>query len=115
MVNILCCQLQICIIHFASLWTERQRGGNGSDASEFFKAQGSRKKYLRFKRKLRRDKLYIEHFEARSRYDSVELHFIIILTTRSNWMLHPLKPGPALLTGFVGVWLPMMTRGVLPK
>ena len=50
----------------------KQKGGNGSDGSEFFKAQGSRKKYLRFKRKLRHDTLYIEHFEARSRYDSVE-------------------------------------------
>ena len=40
---------------------------------------------------------------------------VIILTTRSNWMLHHVKPVPTLLIGFVGVWLPMMTRGVLPK
>lgn len=29
-------------------------------------------------------------------------------------MLHHVKPGPTLLTGFVGVWLPKITRGVLP-
>ena len=26
-----------------------------------------------------------------------------------------MKPGPFLLMGFLGVWLPIMTRGVLPK
>ena len=37
------------------------------------------------------------------------------LTTRSNLMLNWTKPGPLLLTGVLGLRLPIITRGVLPK
>ena len=41
--------------------------------------------------------------------------YFFILTTRSNCMLQNMKPGPLLLTGFLGIWLPMIIRGVLPR
>ena len=37
------------------------------------------------------------------------------LTSRSNWMLNWTKPGPLVLTGVVGLRVPIITRGVLPK
>ena len=37
------------------------------------------------------------------------------LTSRSNWMLNWTMPGPLVLTGIVGLRLPIIARGVLPK